>query len=134
MKFVQENLLLIVAAFVSGAMLIWPLVARKSAGATVNHVGATRLINDHNAYVIDVRNGTEFGSGHLANSKHMPLEEVLKRKDELKKDKPIIVVCEMGARATKAAGQLRADGFSQVFVLDGGLKAWREAGLPLVKS
>jgi rhodanese-related sulfurtransferase len=132
-KFLQDNIILIAAAFVSGAMLLWPLINRRAAGASVNHVGATRLMNDHNATVIDVRAPAEFDAGHVANSKNIPLEDVSKRLGELAKDKPVIVVCQTGPRASKAAASLREAGFAQVFVLDGGVNAWKEAGLPTVK-
>jgi rhodanese-related sulfurtransferase len=132
-KFLQENMILIAAAFGSGLMLLWPLVARRSAGASLNHIGATRLINDHNATILDVRPNTEFTVGHVANSKNIPLEDIDKRLGEVSKDKPVIVVCAVGQKAGKAAGLLRAAGLTQVFVLDGGLTAWREAGLPVVK-
>jgi rhodanese-related sulfurtransferase len=132
-KFLQENIILIAAAFVSGLMLLWPLINRRAAGAALNHIGATRLINDHNATILDVRPNTEFAAGHVANSKNIPLEDIDKRVGEVSKDKPVIVVCAVGQKAGKAAAQLRASGLTEVFVLDGGLSAWREAGLPVVK-
>jgi rhodanese-related sulfurtransferase len=132
-KFLQENLVLIAAAFVSGLMLLWPLINRRAAGASLNHIGATRLINDHNATILDVRPNTEYAAGHVANSKNIPLEDIDKRLAEVSKDKPVIVVCAVGQKAGKAAALLRAGGMTQVFVLDGGLTAWREAGLPVVK-
>lgn len=133
MKFFQDNIFIIVAAFVSGAMLLWPFVNRRAAGATVNHVGATRLINDHNAQILDVRSAAEYAAAHVANSKNIPLEDIEKRRSELQAEKPVIVVCQTGQRASKAAGQLRTAGLSQVFVLDGGVQAWKEAGLPITK-
>lgn len=133
MKFLQDNIVLIAAAFVSGLMLLWPLIARRSAGASVNHVGATRLINDHNATIIDIRPSAEFESGHLVNSKNIPQDDVEKRMGELNKEKPVIVVGDVAQKAAKTATQLRASGFKEVFLLDGGVRAWKEAGLPLVK-
>ncbi len=133
MKFLQENIILIAAAFVSGLMLLWPLINRRAAGASLNHIGATRLINDHNASIIDVRPNAEFTAGHVANSKNVPAEDLEKRLSEIAKDKPVIVVCAAGQKAGKSAAQLRAAGYTEVFVLDGGIGAWREAGLPVVK-
>jgi rhodanese-related sulfurtransferase len=43
----------------------------------------------------------------------------------------VIVVCASGMRATRAAAQLRKQGYAQAQVLRGGMKAWREAGLPV---
>ena len=133
MKFVTENIFLIVVAFVSGGMLLWPLVNRSLAGATVNTLQATRLIND-GAVVLDVRDAAEYGAGHLANSRNIPTAELDKRVAELPANKPVVVVCASGSRAARAAAALRKAGRSDVFCLDGGLAGWRQAGLPVVKK
>lgn len=133
MKFVTENIFLIVIAFVSGGMLLWPLVNRSLAGATVNTLQATRLIND-GAVVLDVRDAAEYGAGHLANSRNIPTAELDKRVAELPANKPVVVVCASGSRAARAAAALRKAGRTDVFCLDGGLAGWRQAGLPVVKK
>jgi rhodanese-related sulfurtransferase len=132
-KFVTENIFLIVVAFVSGGLLLWPLVNRGLAGATVNTLQATRLIND-GAVVLDVRDATEYGAGHLANSRNIPTAELDKRVAELPANKPVVVVCASGSRAARAASALRKAGRTDVFCLDGGLAGWRQAGLPVVKK
>jgi rhodanese-related sulfurtransferase len=132
-KFVTENIFLIVIAFVSGGMLLWPLVNRSLAGATVNTLQATRLIND-GAVVLDVRDAAEYGAGHLANSRNIPTAELDKRVAELPANKPVVVVCASGSRAARAAAALRKAGRTDVFCLDGGLAGWRQAGLPVVKK
>ncbi len=133
MKFLQENLILIAAALISGAMLLWPLINRRGAGATLNHIGATRMINDANAQLLDIRAAGEYASGHAPNSKNIPLVDLEKRLAEIPKDKPTIVLCATGMTAGKAASTLRTAGHDKVFVLDGGIKSWRDAGMPVVK-
>jgi rhodanese-related sulfurtransferase len=132
-KYLQDNVFLIVMALISGGMLLWPLIARRTGGPSVNHIGATRMINDVNAAVVDVRANGEFVAGHLPNSKNIPLADLEKRGAEVNKDKPVIVVCATGSSSLKAASALRKSGLTQVFVLDGGLQSWREAGMPIVK-
>lgn len=133
MKFLTENIFLIVVAFVSGAMLLWPLVARRGAGPTLTTLQATRLINDENAVIVDVRDPAEFAAGHLPNARNLPVADVDKRAAELPANKPLIVVCGSGTRAGRAAAALRGAGRDRVFCLDGGVAAWRQAGLPVVK-
>jgi rhodanese-related sulfurtransferase len=132
-KFLLDNIFLIVVAFVSGAMLLWPLVNRQLAGATVNTFQATRLIND-GATVIDVRETAEFAAGHVANSRNIPSGEIDKRLSELPAGKPVVVVCASGSRSARAASVLRKSGRADVFCLDGGLSGWQQAGLPVVKK
>lgn len=133
MNFVTDNIFLIVVAFVSGGMLLWPLINRQLAGATVNTLQATRLMND-GAVVLDVREPAEFAEGHVAQSRNIPAAELDRRIAELPANKPVVVVCASGSRAARAAAALRRAGRADVFCLDGGVSGWRQAGLPVVRK
>jgi rhodanese-related sulfurtransferase len=131
-QFFIDNALLIAVAFVSGGMLLWPLLRSRAAGPALTTLQATQLINGKHAQVIDVRDAAEFARGSLPSAKNIPLAELGTRgPKELKKDRPVIVLCNAGNIAGRAAAQLRAAGLAEVYVLAGGLNAWREAGLPL---
>ena len=134
MNFVTENIFLIAIAFLSGGMLLWPVVNRGMAGATLGTLQATRLMNDQGALVVDVRPTAEFAAGHLPNARNIPADDVSRRAGELPAGKPVIVVCGSGSRAGKAATALRAAGRQDVFCLEGGIAGWQQAGLPLVKK
>jgi rhodanese-related sulfurtransferase len=134
LAFVTENILLIVIAFASGAMLMWPMVMKQTAGASLNTLGATRMINDTQAIVLDVRAAGEFDAGHLPNARNIPLADLGARAGELPAGRPVIVCCNTGMTSAKGAAALRKAGRQEVFNLDGGLNAWRQAGLPVVKG
>ena len=131
MQFFVENIFLIAIAFVSGAMLMWPLVRSRVSGPALTTLQVTQLINSKNATVVDIRPPEEFAKGSLPNARNLPADKVKERVSEVKKDKPLIVVCANGRNAGTVAAQLRSSGFNEVFVLGGGLAAWREAGLPI---
>lgn len=133
MKFVTDNLFLIAIAIASGALLLWPMVNRRFAGATLGHLAATRMINDQDAVILDVRSSDEFAAGHLPQARNIPLPDVEKRAGEIPAGKPVILCCQTSARAGKAAAALRSQGRENVYVLDGGLQGWQQAGLPVVK-
>jgi rhodanese-related sulfurtransferase len=135
MEFVQNNLLLIAVAFVSGAMLVWPLVRRSAGGPWVTTLQATHMINREDALVLDVREAAEFGQGHILGARNAPLAELERRIGEFEKFKarPVIITCATGNRSTNAIGVLRRHGFTSVFNLAGGLGAWQQAGLPVEK-
>ena len=135
MDFVRNNLLLIVVAVVSGAMLIWPLLRRTTGGPWVDASMATQLINREDALVVDVRDQGEYGAGHILGAKNWPLDHLDERGGEAarRKDKPVIVYCDAGDRTPKAAAALRKLGFTRVVNLSGGLSAWQQAGLPVEK-
>jgi rhodanese-related sulfurtransferase len=83
--------------------------------------------------LVDVRSALEFASEHIKGSIHIPLDEVAKRSAELKKTKPIVLVCRSGARAARAAHLLAPHGFD-VSILEGGILAWAKEHLPLVEG
>jgi rhodanese-related sulfurtransferase len=133
MQFVMDNFVWIAVAGVSGGLLLWPLIQGKVGGPSVTPTQATLLINREDAIVLDVREQQEFTRGHIPNSRHIPLDQIDKRADELDrfKNRPIIVNCQSGNRAYAACGALRKRGFEKVFNLQGGVAAWEQAGLPL---
>jgi rhodanese-related sulfurtransferase len=133
MDFVRNNLLLFVVAFVSGAMLLWPLFRRSAGGPWVNTAEATHLINREDALVLDVRDPGEFGTGHILGAKNVPLSRLNDAEVAKRKDRPMIVYDEGGERSSKALSALKKQGFTRVVNLTGGLRAWQQAGLPVEK-
>lgn len=131
MQFVADNVVLIVVAFVSGAMLMFPFFRNRAGGPALTTLQVTQMINQKSAQVIDVRDSGEFATGSLPGAKNLPVAVALERAAELKKDKPVIVIDAGGAHAGRVAAQLRAAGFAEVFILAGGMAAWRGAGLPV---
>lgn len=131
LQFFIDNILLIGVAFISGAMLVWPLVRGKASGPTLSTLQATQLINSRNPQVVDLRNAEDFAKGSLPSARNIPAAKMAERVGELKKDKPVILVCATGTSAGRTAALLRSQGYSDVYVLGGGLAAWREAGLPV---
>lgn len=85
--------------------------------------------------VVDIRHLSAFQEGHILNSTHLPASQFTAKINTLKKylDKPLVLVCVSGQEAAKAAVYLQQQGFKQVYILNGGLQAWRAAGLPLEK-
>ena len=129
--FSQNNLLLLVVALGSGLALAWPMIQRSRGGATVSSTQAVQMINHQGAVLLDTRSIEAFQGGHIPQARHAPLADIEKKAASLATDKPLILVCEMGRSAIGAASRLRAQGFTAVSVLDGGIKAWSTAGLPL---
>jgi rhodanese-related sulfurtransferase len=97
---------------------------------------AIQMLNHNNAVFLDVQNDSEFGTGHLANARHIPLEMLKDRAREIDKlkNKPVITYCRNGQRSKRASSILKSLGFEQVYNLAGGITAWESAGLPTRKS
>ncbi len=133
MKFLSDNFLYIAMMFVSGGMLLWPVLQRSRQGASVNPNGAIALMNQEDALLLDVRGADEFARGRVAQAKNVPFAELANRATELGKEPCIVVMDAAGKEASKAAAVLRAAGAARVVVLDGGYAMWIAAGLPVKK-
>jgi len=135
MDFIVDNIFLIGIAFISGAMLVFPMIRRGAGGPYVNTTEATRLINREDAVVIDVREPAEYAKGHMLGAKNIPLDQLGSRLAELEKlkAKPLILACETGRRSGDAVSLLRAKGFDKAFNLAGGFAGWQQTGLPVEK-
>ncbi|MFA7504565.1 MAG: rhodanese-like domain-containing protein [Burkholderiaceae bacterium] len=130
-----ETMALLSVALISGGMLLYPLVQRGMGGGTasLDTLGATRLINDSNPIILDVRSPAEYSVGHLPNARNIPLDDLDKRAGELPAKRPVLLCCANGTRSARAARQLKQGGREEVFNLGGGLQAWQQAGLPMAR-
>ena len=72
-KFIIDNWLLILIAFVSGGLLVWPAVARNDGTGSVSTAEAVRLINREKAVLIDVSEPAEYAASHVAGARNVPL-------------------------------------------------------------
>ena len=138
LKFVQDNIFMVGLAVVSGGLLIGPMLRGGSGGSSVDTLRATLMMNEENALVLDVRDETEFASGHIVGARNLPLVRLGGSADvadtiSKKKDRPIIVCCATGTRSAAAVAALKKMGFENAVNLAGGLGAWRQAGLPTEK-
>ncbi len=105
-------------------------------GAALSVHEVTIKINNEDARVIDIREAKEFKDGHIVDAINVPL---VKLDSEIKnlnkyKEKPLIVVCQMGQQSGQAVLKLQAAGFEKVFKLSGGMSGWRTEKLPVIKS
>jgi rhodanese-related sulfurtransferase len=136
LEFIQQNSMLITAAVISGAMFLVFTFYRPGSKSSLTATQATLLINREDAVVIDVRSSDEYVAGHLPESRNIPLGQLEERAGELDKfkDMPLIIICQTGARSDGACAKLEKLGFSKVNNLQGGINAWRDAGLPVKKG
>lgn len=83
--------------------------------------------------LLDVREDDEWAAGRIDGAVHIPLGELPARLGELDRDRPVVAVCRAGGRAAQAARLLGQAGRTGD-VMDGGMTAWAEAGLPMTST
>ena len=92
------------------------------------------LASDPKAVLIDVREESEFAAGHAPNAVHLS-KGILERDIETRYPDPsttLYLLCGGGYRSALAADSLRKMGYTHVTSVDGGWKAWTDAGYPTV--
>jgi rhodanese-related sulfurtransferase len=134
-NFLIENWMLVAVAVASAVALFLPTVMNGAAGGVAPNE-AVLLINREKAVLIDVCEPHEFAQGHVVGSKNIPLAQLEAELPSVVKNKsvPVILVCQAGSRASRAAAQAKKLGYERAQALAGGLKAWREASLPTEKA
>lgn len=136
-EFIGNHTLLFVAFFMTLGMLVYTEYMRiSSANTALTPYDATQKMNEGNAIILDVRNESEYKTGHLLNSRSMPVNNLAERMHEIDKfkDKEVVVYCDNGMRSSRAIAKLKKSGFTQLFSLAGGLVAWEKANLPTVSK
>ncbi len=81
----------------------------------------------HELQIIDVRHSHEWDAGRIEGARHIPLDELAGRIEEIDPQRPVVTVCRSGARSGKAAELLQSEGF-EAENLEGGMKAWADEG------
>ena len=127
--------MLLSIALASGGMLVWPMIAGGMNAGALTANSAVTLINREKAVVVDVGEIEEFASGHVGGAKNIPFSELEDKLPNAVKNKalPLILVCATGARANRAVAVAKKLGYEQAQALGGGLKAWKDANLPVEK-
>lgn len=104
----------------------------------IEQIDATTLkrwIEEGNATVVDVREPAEFAAEHIEGSVLLPLSSVCCSALPEQAGKKLVVHCQRGARGNSACDKLQAENpVQQLYHLQGGIAAWKEAGFPVESS
>lgn len=136
-NFMARNPVLFTAIAVVMGLLVWNLFSGIMQGMeSIVPVQAVDLINHQNAIVLDVREDNEYSEGHILNAVHVPLSNLSAKLKQLEKYRaqPIVISCRSGNRSGQACTLLKKNGFEKIYNLKGGVLAWQNANLPLLKG
>ena len=142
MDFFFENILLISIAFISGGLLVWPLLTKNIGLKKLGTAEATTMLNRQNGILVDLREDDDLSGGVIPQAERIPSSILLKKKegfdkhkkkfqDKKNQNKPIILIGNKIGTVSVVGKLLKDNGFEEVFCLDGGIESWIEAGLPV---
>ncbi|MES2770510.1 MAG: rhodanese-like domain-containing protein [Pseudomonadota bacterium] len=135
MEFIQQNIYLVAVAVLSGLMLLVSTLRSANRANTLSPTEATLMINRQHAQIIDVREESEYATGHLPEARNIPLAQVEIRVSELQKlkNRPLIFVCQSGVRSAAICAKIGKLEWANAHHLAGGINAWIRSGLPVHK-
>lgn len=130
--FVSEQFWLVAAFLV--LLYLFILNEKRRGGRSLSAHELTRLINNGEALVLDVRDSAEYSAGHISSAINIPHNKINDRWEELlpHKDKLVVLIDRMGQHAGSVGNTLRTKDF-QVARLQGGMMDWQSQNLPVVK-
>lgn len=136
--FINNNLLLCLSWLTVLLLLIAVEIRERVVGPKAFSVfELTKLLNDEQAVLVDLRSDNEYSSGHISQAQSFALSSVndhsvLHKKYEGSKDKFIILVCKDGISSKQQAFKLQNKGLEKIGYLNGGMLTWKSEGLPTV--
>lgn len=131
LSFLQAHWELVALAGILLALILKEEVHQHPRGVTmVSPEEAIQLINKSKATVVDIRSKADFSQGHIINAANLAADTLTNSLAAAKKYAPIIVTCLRGQSCIPAATSLHQAGFDKVYTLQGGITAWKQAGLP----
>jgi len=134
LEFAAQQWFLIAALLVVIGMLI--AHETRKGGPALSPQQAINLVNSEGGVFVDLRDAKAFQQGHIVDARHIPMAKLTERSGELQpyRDKPLILVCNVGQQAGTASRQLKEAGFSKVYKMAGGMMEWSSQQLPTVSK
>lgn len=130
----------VVAALVIAVVAYWALRPQSGTSGAVRHLDpratAAELQNDPQAVLLDVRTPQEFQAGHLRGAHNLELDRLESQIARAfpDKDAHLVVYCHSGNRSSFAVSILERMGYSHLVNVTGGIAAWADEGLPVVRD
>ena len=137
MPFIEDNFILVAGFILTVALLIINELRGYAKGVRpLSPAQLVTAINREKTSLIDVRDENSFATGHIIHSKNYPKQTLANHLTKLEEFKHcrVVLICAMGQQAASSAVLLKKHGFTNINFLQGGITAWRNAGLPLAKD
>lgn len=79
-------------------------------------------------FVIDARDAGQYAKEHIPGAVNIEWRQVLAKRSEIPKDKPVLIYCNQGTLSAQAGLALRLSGYENVRILQGGMAEWKARG------
>ncbi|MBA4384543.1 MAG: rhodanese-like domain-containing protein [Anaerolinea sp.] len=120
-----------IAVIVAAVLIFQPKTDSLPATITVQQANEQFA---NGAFLLDVREPSEWNEAHVEGAVLIPLGELSTRVSEIPADQDVLIICRSGNRSGQARDLLRAAGLNRTTSIDGGINAWMSAGLPVISG
>jgi rhodanese-related sulfurtransferase len=131
-NFYRAIVFLVAVIAVGGCVVGAPTTNPNAGGPLEISVQDAAQLWDEGAFILDVREPSEWATGHIPDATLIPLGELASRVEEVPADRTVVVVCRSGNRSAEGRDILRQAGLTAVTSMSGGMNVWAAAGLPVV--
>ncbi|MFW0060756.1 MAG: rhodanese-like domain-containing protein [Coxiella endosymbiont of Dermacentor nuttalli] len=137
-QFISNHWLLVTTFIITLIVLfILEVLSKKELGRNnrLTPAQVVQLINNEKAIVIDVRDSKTFETGHITHAINIPITELDKSFKEIEqyKQQTLIIVCTIGKKSAYFVNKLYKQDYQKVYMLVGGMSAWINADMPVIK-
>ena len=116
-------------------LVVLPVYAEAAVARNVEAQEAFSLIDQRNElFLLDVRTLGEYQQVRLEGAQLIPIGQLIKRLDEVPKDRPILVYCAVGSRSAQVVNYLARQGYPELYNLYGGIYSWTQKGYPILQG
>ena len=137
LEFIQNHLFLNALFLSLVLLLLWDIRQGMAEAATLlSPLDLTRLINQEDVLLVDLRSSQDYASGHIIGARNIPAGELDTQLSTLQKHKAdtVILYCNNGGESNRQGKALRVQGFTALHTLKGGVQEWRHAEMPLTRA
>ncbi len=127
---------ILAVALVAIAVVVLLQIGKPSATSLPAEISVAQAqqLRDQNAFILDVREPSEWTQFHIPGATLIPLGQLPNRLSEVPKDRQVVVVCRTGHRSAQGRDILKQAGFTNVTSMAGGVTEWQAQGLPIASG
>ena len=116
-------------------LMLLPIYVDAAVARNLSPQEASAMIGQRgDLFLLDVRTPGEYRQTRLQGAHLIPIDQFVKRLEEVPRDRPVLVYCAVGSRSAQVVNYLARQGYPEIYNLYGGLYAWAQQGLPVLQG
>lgn len=123
-----------ISCLIMATLLLSPLTVAAASRNLAPREAASLQRQNKDVFLLDVRTFGEYGQFRLEGARLIPIDQLAGRLVEIPRNRPILIYCAVGSRSSQVANYLVRQGYAEVYNLSGGIYAWAQQGLPVLKG